>query len=159
MASRIFVPRRRALSHVPPSGIDSSDPFFLTICIDRSSDTILTKPPVAEPLLHSVRFYNRVHRWHVSIFVAMPDHVHMIASFPDDPGMTSTVRSWKRYTARELGVGWQRNFFDHRIRNALLASTKGRIHLDEPGPCGSCRMSQPMAMVRHHTATGALIAG
>jgi putative transposase len=23
---------------------------------------------------------------------------------------------WKRYTARALGIDWQRDFFDHRIR-------------------------------------------
>jgi putative transposase len=26
------------------------------------------------------------------------------------------MRDWKRWTARNLGVVWQRDFFDHRLR-------------------------------------------
>ena len=49
----------------------------------------------------------------------MPDHVHLLASFRWDPGngMMSLIRNWKRYTANHLGIQWQRDYFDHRIRS------------------------------------------
>jgi len=30
--------------------------------------------------------------------------------------MKSTVAQWKEYTAKKLGIQWQRDFFDHRLR-------------------------------------------
>ena len=48
----------------------------------------------------------------------MPDHLHGIISFNPLIGMRKTVSDWKRYCARHLGVRWQRDFFDHRLRRA-----------------------------------------
>jgi len=31
--------------------------------------------------------------------------------------MGNVIRDWKRYTAKSTGVEWQRDYFDHRIRN------------------------------------------
>lgn len=47
----------------------------------------------------------------------MPDHVHLLVRFAPDPGMQRVMAAWKRYTARHLGLQWQRDFFDHRLRN------------------------------------------
>ncbi len=44
----------------------------------------------------------------------MPDHVHLLTTFPT--ALAPIVRAWKRWTARTLGVIWQRDFFDHRLR-------------------------------------------
>jgi hypothetical protein len=47
----------------------------------------------------------------------MPDHLHAIIVFPREPGMQTTVKNWKKFVAGKHGVGWQRDFFDHRLRN------------------------------------------
>ena len=47
----------------------------------------------------------------------MPDHLHAIIGFPVCPGMKRVVTNWKRYIATRTGVAWQRDFFDHRLRN------------------------------------------
>jgi REP element-mobilizing transposase RayT len=47
----------------------------------------------------------------------MPDHVHALLSFSPIPGMRKTMNDWKRYTASALGIEWQRDFFDHRLRH------------------------------------------
>ena len=47
----------------------------------------------------------------------MPDHVHFLMKFSPDMGLRKTVENWKRYTARHAGIRWQRDFFDHRLRN------------------------------------------
>jgi REP element-mobilizing transposase RayT len=54
----------------------------------------------------------------------MPDHLHALVSFPPDESMQRVVTAWKRYVARETGVGWQRGFFDHRLRTAESAQEK-----------------------------------
>jgi len=47
----------------------------------------------------------------------MPDHLHMLLAFPHDREMKKTVTDWKSMLARKAGLGWQRDFFDHRTRN------------------------------------------
>ena len=47
----------------------------------------------------------------------MPDHVHALISFPLEQGMSKTVTGWKKFTAGNFKIEWQRDFFDHRLRN------------------------------------------
>ena len=47
----------------------------------------------------------------------MPDHLHAIIAFPREPGMKTLFRNWKKYVALNFPVEWQRDFFDHRIRD------------------------------------------
>lgn len=44
----------------------------------------------------------------------MPDHLHALISFPSGESMRAC---WKRFTSKKTGIIWQRDFFDHRIRN------------------------------------------
>jgi putative transposase len=46
----------------------------------------------------------------------MPDHMHLIATVPAETRLAQMVTQWKRYVARESGVDWQRDFFEHRLR-------------------------------------------
>lgn len=46
----------------------------------------------------------------------MPDHLHMLVSFPQDEDMKMVVARFKEMTAKKTGVHWQRDFFDHRLR-------------------------------------------
>jgi len=47
----------------------------------------------------------------------MPDHIHALLTFPKDCSMKTTISSWKGYQTKKLKIAWQRDFFDHRIRN------------------------------------------
>jgi len=54
--------------------------------------------------------------WWSKLLLFMPDHVHTLMVFAPDRLMLRVISDWKRYTARHLGIRWQRDFFDHRIR-------------------------------------------
>ena len=133
--------RRRALPHDPPLSIRTADAtFFLTICCEPRGQNQLCDPELARQLFDSVAFYNASGHWWVEFALLMPDHLHMLASFPSTavsekpphqttPGrarspnaphrsstMAGAVAAWKRYTARQCGLHWQRDFFDHRLR-------------------------------------------
>ena len=60
----------------------------------------------------------------------MPDHLHTLASFPPAKQMALSIGSWKRYLAKDLGIKWQRDFFDHRLRKneSLQQKTDYIIH-------------------------------
>ena len=47
----------------------------------------------------------------------MPDHLHAVIAFPREAGMAMIVKNWKKFLAGEHAVSWQRDFFDHRLRD------------------------------------------
>ena len=52
--------------------------------------------------------------------------------------MATVVGSWKRYAARSLGVKWQVNFFDHRVRSERELSETWSYVLRNPVVKGLC---------------------
>jgi type I restriction enzyme R subunit len=64
-------------------------------------------------------------RYLLTDYVVMPNHVHLLAAFPDEDAMLGQCESWKHFTARvvnrELGRKgrfWQQDGFDHLVRSA-----------------------------------------
>ncbi len=109
---------RREL-HCPPDWVSVSATFFLTInCAKRGSNQ-LANVTTSRSLIDATDYYHRQGRWYVELLMLMPDHIHMLVSFKWDVGngMGSLVKNWKRFTANSLGIGWQRDYFDHRIRS------------------------------------------
>ncbi len=47
----------------------------------------------------------------------MPDHLHALISFHPSPKPIQTIiKKWKEWTSKEIGIRWQRDFFEHRLR-------------------------------------------
>jgi len=68
----------------------------------------------------------------------MPDHLHALLSFPAEAGMSKTISAWKGYHARQTGVAWQANYFDHRIRSAAEFELKAAYIRNNPVVKGLC---------------------
>lgn len=56
--------------------------------------------------------------------VIMPNHVHILASFPNRTDMLAQCRSWKQYSAAKIhrltggsGRFWRQDSFDHLVRH------------------------------------------
>ena len=47
----------------------------------------------------------------------MPDHLHALMKFPIEPGIGKAIADWKHFVSRAHGIQWQRDFFEHRLRN------------------------------------------
>jgi len=111
------LPRRKILRHDVPSWVPEGATFFITINSLPRGQNQLAIPAVANALMESIA--TRVDRgqWWPRLVPFMPDHLHALMVFPDAQDLTAVVRDWKRYTARKEGIRWQRDFFDHRIRN------------------------------------------
>jgi REP element-mobilizing transposase RayT len=62
----------------------------------------------------------------------MPDHLHGLISFPSDKEMARVIAQWKEFTAKRLGLHWQRDFFDHRLRNEERLREKADYILNNP---------------------------
>jgi putative transposase len=90
--------------------------FFITLCCQTRGTNQLCSPTVAEKLLTAVGHYHNELRWYVSLWLLMPDHLHALVACPREEDLGRTIATWKRFTAREAGIVWQKGFFDHRLR-------------------------------------------
>ncbi len=112
------VPGRKTFDHTVPSWIDpEARDFFVTVCCQRRGENQLCTPIVGQALLSAAQSYHEQQKWLPSVFLLMPDHLHMIVSFGRGQAMEQTVRNWKRYMATKHRIEWQRDFFDHRLRS------------------------------------------
>jgi len=126
-------PGRKSLPHEIPLWIDPSrETYFLTLCAcDRASSPLL---PIAPRLLESIRYYHELGKWSIHLSLIMLDHVHLLMVGPDK--LTAVVRSWKHWTTRHLGVAWQRDFFEHRLRREESLREKADYVLNNPVRAG-----------------------
>ena len=63
----------------------------------------------------------------------MPDHVHALISFPcSDKPLQRVISTWKQWTAKRFGIVWQRDFFEHRLRQEESRRQKADYILANP---------------------------
>ncbi len=105
------------LHHRVPHWVEPGALFHVRIALDRQKEQrALTDPALAQAILDSAKFYEAKVRWHITLFLLMPDHLHALLSFARNESMSEVIRDWKRFHARINGVIWQEGYFDHRLR-------------------------------------------
>jgi putative transposase len=105
------------LHHSVPHWVEPGALFHIRIALDREKEQqALTEPALARAILDSAKFYEAKMRWHIALFLLMPDHLHAVLSFAPDESMSEVIRDWKRFHTRTNDVVWQEGYFDHRLR-------------------------------------------
>jgi len=120
------LPERQGLFHAPPPWVGSGEIFFITICCAPKKLNQLAKPEIFSSMAAALEHYVRAEKFWVHLFLAMPDHLHALFSFPAQERMEKVIRDWKRYVAKQAGIAWQDGFFDHRIRSDESFEEKAR---------------------------------
>ena len=106
------------LQHEVPHWVEDGALFHVRIALEREIDQRqLIDSQLAPKIMESARFYETRQRWHITLFILMPDHLHALLSFQRDKPMKDVISDWKRFHARRNGVIWQEGFFDHRLRD------------------------------------------
>jgi len=107
--------------------------YFITInCRERFRNQ-LAMSEVAEPLFETVQHRQERHLWWPYLFLLMPDHLHALVSFPPSgKPIRSIVSKWKEWTAKQLGIAWQSDFFEHRLRHDESRRQKADYILENP---------------------------
>ena len=132
------LPQRRRPPHEPPSWVAEGSFFFLTInCAQRDSNQIC-RAGVGDAVLAAAAHNHGKLAWHCRLMLLMPDHLHAIVAFPQEPGMRKTVTNWKRFLATHEKIDWQRDFFDHRLRDQHEEQEKISYILHNPVRRGLC---------------------
>jgi hypothetical protein len=151
------LPVRKHLSHIPPARVSQytvGAPYFITICADRNhydgarlNGGLRTNRPTNAPLIYannavrlllSLDFYRAKGILFPRLALIMPDHLHMVASFPESTDMTKTIQNWKRWTAKDTGIVWQDGFFDYRPRSDTEIAEKLDYIAKNPVRKGLC---------------------
>lgn len=106
------------LPHDIPLWVDpSKEIYFITINCARRDVNQLARADIAEPLFDTVRHRQVKFLWWPYLFLLMPDHLHALLSFPpSDKPLRLVVSKWKEWTAKQLRIDWQDDFFEHRMR-------------------------------------------
>jgi len=115
------------LHHTVPHWVEPGALFHIRVALDREKEQRpLTDPALAQvhhgesvlwrTIFDSAKFYEARVRWHITLFLVMPDHLHALLSFARNESMSEVIRDWKRFHARMNRVIWQEGYFDHRLR-------------------------------------------
>ena len=124
------LPVRRKLPHgLPPFPVQGPIVQFVTVnAAERGGKPFLA---VAEKILAAARFYHEHGRWFLYLFLIMPDHLHMLSTFPSG-NCKATCGSWKGFLRKTAGIRFQSDCFEHRIRNESELAEKWHYIRENP---------------------------
>jgi putative transposase len=108
---------RKTLQHEIPDWVGDGAVLFITINCKPRGQNQLAQPTRVDAIERSLHHQQSSGAWWVHLLLLMPDHLHALVSFPRQATYRRAIQNWKRFLARQLGIVWQRDFFDHRLRN------------------------------------------
>ena len=103
-------PFRIHLDHETPFWIQHNATFFITICTEPRGSNQLCLEKVGSETLKSIRHYHEKQKWFCHLALLMPDHIHLILSFPDIASFSPVIGDWKRWLTMRQKIQWQENF-------------------------------------------------
>jgi type I restriction enzyme R subunit len=105
---------------------------------DCHGSCVLRRPEVSQIVYDSLLHFDG-ERYHMGDFVIMPNHVHLLAAFFTEDGMTKQCDSWLHYTAWQInkllqrkGKLWAQEPFDHLVRSLDQYEYLRRYIADNP---------------------------
>jgi putative transposase len=127
-------PQRKTLPHAIPLWVDPhKEIYFITINCQPRFTNQLAFPDTAEALFETVRYRQEKFVWWPHLWLLMPDHLHALISFPpSNKPIRQIVSKWKEWTAKQLRIEWQRDFFEHRLRQEESRRQKSDYILANP---------------------------
>ena len=136
------LPVRKKLSHAIPQWVPDGSWFFITIkCVPQGKNQ-LCRADVGSGVLQAMAYNHEQLKWYCRLCLLMPDHLHAIMAFPRETGMESLLKNWKKFVAGQLKVDWQREFFDHRLRDHHQVEEKTSYILMNPIRKGLCERAE-----------------
>ena len=99
-------------------------------------------PAIAQIVGEALRHFNEK-RYRLLAWCVMPNHVHVVVYLFPGHSLASVVHSWKSFSAkkaneilRSRGVFWQREYYDHLIRNENELERAIQYVADNPAKAG-----------------------
>jgi putative transposase len=130
---------RKALSHGTHFAGRFGATYFITICCRERYRNQLCQEKIWRAILETAVMYDTWQHWYVKLLLLMPDHLHALVARNGDIPLGRTIGNFKRATTKFAGVEWQRNFFDHRLRNEESLTKKAAYIRQNPVRAGLIR--------------------
>jgi putative transposase len=127
-------PRKR-MDHEVPIWVRPEADFFITACAERRGTNHFCDPVIGPAVIESITNRHVRGIWYY-LAVLMPDHIHLLLNFPGDKSLSRIIGEWKGWLGRYWGIAWQRNFFDHRLRNEQQDRFKSDYVFNNPVRAG-----------------------
>ena len=147
MLQRMDLPVRKKLPHTIPQWVAEGSWFFVTINCVPPGKNQLCCADTGDAVLAAMRFNHERFVWHCRLCLLMPDHLHAIIAFPREPGMATAIKNWKKFIAGKHDVDWQRDFFDHRLRDHHELDEKTGYILMNPVRKALCERPEDWVLV------------
>jgi len=141
------LPVRKKLPHTIPQWAAEGSWFFVTIKCVPPGKNQLCRADTGDAVLAAMKHNHDKLVWHCRLCLLMPDHLHAIIAFPREPGMKTVITNWKKFVAVKHGVEWQRDFFDHRLRDHNELEEKTSYILMNPVRKGLCERMEDWVWV------------
>jgi REP element-mobilizing transposase RayT len=110
---------RKHLPHEGGSQLSANpegEVYFITICCVPRGKNQLAHPEIWQAIDETLTLRETGDVLQCRLALAMPDHFHALLSFPGPKPMTKVIADFKSWLAKQHGIRWQRDFFDHRLR-------------------------------------------
>ena len=123
--------------------------FFITACTDERRN-ILANSQAATILVEEWTTAKEHHDWYIGRYVIMPNHVHFFCA-PGNEAQDFSIfmKFWKEWTSKKMkkecnieGPIWQREFFDHLLRNNESYVQKWEYVFNNPVRAGLVKEAQ-----------------
>jgi putative transposase len=120
---------------------------------------VLRQRELAEIVANSLKHFDG-ERYLLTDFVVMPNHVHLLVVFENEPDLLSQCESWKHFTATRInrilgrkGRFWEQDGFDHLIRSEdfflyyrhYIAENPTKAHLS---PGSYIHFTKPLSLLQ-----------
>jgi S-adenosylmethionine/arginine decarboxylase-like enzyme/REP element-mobilizing transposase RayT len=133
----------RELSHSEKRRVDMLFSERVNEYLDKGyGDCTLRDPRVAETVAETIKRFNG-DRYHLYAWCVMPNHVHVVFRTMQRNKLEDILHSWKSYTAHEAnkvtgntGTFWQREYYDHLVRDKGELDRMIAYVLDNPAKAG-----------------------
>jgi REP element-mobilizing transposase RayT len=103
---------------------------------------VLRNPAVADVVAAALQRFDRL-RYRLFAWCIMPNHVHVVFEPTHGTTLAGILHSWKSYTASTInrllsrrGALWQREYYDHLIRDSRQLKRAIAYTLDNPRRSG-----------------------
>ena len=110
-------PRRKSLPHAIPAWVPDGSLWFVTVNARDRGLNSLAKNDIHQAIRAAFAHHEEHHHCRLVLLVVMPDHFHCLLRVSREFGLARLMTDLKSYLARTHGIAWQRNFFDHRLRD------------------------------------------
>lgn len=133
---------RKNLPHDRPTWVSADDPIFLTIGGSPRRVNQFANSDGWNAIQVATAELESLGRWRPLLILAMPDHLHLIVLIPRMPGIDSVMKDFKRSVSLKRPIDWQRDGFDHRLRNRAQLRAKWNYVLMNPVRAGLCKTTE-----------------